>query len=81
VSYKGEVFVQGEWGSNALRFETADEASGYVRDLACRWTMVEDSRTVASDEPATDIWDSATGLRSIDKPESGARFPAYRVQL
>jgi hypothetical protein len=55
MSFKAEVITNtaGDWVSNRLRFNTLDEASEYVRDLAKRWTMVTDMRVVASSDPAT----------------------------
>jgi hypothetical protein len=39
------------WFSNALRFETYEEASAYVCDLACRWTLVRRGRVVEDSTP------------------------------
>lgn len=51
MSYKPEVFVQGSWSGNALRFATEQEAKQYAYDLMSRWMLVEDIRAVPSDEP------------------------------
>ncbi len=54
MSYKPEVLAAGDgdtWAGNALRFATAAEAEQYVSDLAMRWTAVNDTRVVVSDDP------------------------------
>ncbi len=52
-SYAPEVIADssGKWAGNALRFATAEEAEGYVLDLAFRWTQVRDTRVVPSQDP------------------------------
>ena len=46
--YRVEVIADdsGEWCSNALRFDTADEARAYALDLSSRWMQVRASSTV-----------------------------------
>lgn len=46
--YKVEVRVKGEttFAGNGLRFQTEDEATNYAKDLAGRWTAVEEYRVV-----------------------------------
>jgi hypothetical protein len=51
MSYKPQVFVQGEWAGNALVFATEPEAQVYGLDLMRRWTLVESYRTVESTDP------------------------------
>lgn len=51
VSWAPEVFVEGSWGGNALRFATKDEAERWGRALLMRWFVPTDSRAVESDEP------------------------------
>jgi hypothetical protein len=54
VSYVPEIVAYGEdgkWCASGLRFGTRLEAEAYVRDLACRWTLVIDTRVVESEEP------------------------------
>ena len=53
MSWKPEVYVDGAWNANALRFETEEEARTYAADLYRRWTLTSDFRAVESDEPAT----------------------------
>mgnify|MGYP001589554856 CR=1 FL=1 len=48
--YKVEVFVQGSWASNALVFDTIEQAQAYGTDLMARWMLVEDWRVVANQE-------------------------------
>jgi len=52
-SFKAEVQADssGTWASNALRFATTEEAEAYAEDLASRWTLVRETRVVASDDP------------------------------
>jgi hypothetical protein len=40
----------GDWGYNALRFATMDEAVAYARDLAGRWTAVREVAAHRSDD-------------------------------
>jgi hypothetical protein len=56
MSYAAEVTVYGsaKWCGNQLRFATAAEAEIYVQDLMMRWTAVQDTRVVPSDDPVTD---------------------------
>lgn len=46
----------GEWAGNSLVFETAEEAAGYVADLARRWILVRDTRVVPVDKPPNYRW-------------------------
>lgn len=78
MSFRPEVFVDGAWCGNALLFETREEAEKYCADLACRWTLVRETRAVERTEPATHEWSSIEGLGPIGGPK---RFPAFRVQL
>lgn len=56
-SWKTEVSTkhngQSGWAGNGLRFATQDEALVYVNDLAFRWTSVDDTRAIESDDPVT----------------------------
>lgn len=58
MSFRAEVIADnsGKWVGNGLTFATKAEATGYVSDLAFRWTGVRDSRTVEVDAPATHRW-------------------------
>lgn len=58
MSWKTEVIADssGVWAGNGLRFETKEEAEGYVADLAFRWTSVRETRAVTSDEPVNYRW-------------------------
>lgn len=47
------------WTSNALRFDTEDEAETYVLDLAWRWTALRGWRVVPSDWPQREAVDYA----------------------
>lgn len=50
ISFKPQVFVQGQWSNNAIRFATRAESDQYARDLMSRWTLVDTYRTVLSDD-------------------------------
>jgi hypothetical protein len=51
MSWKPEVFVDGKWCGNALRFESKEEAEQNGRDLLMRWFAPTDSRAVESNDP------------------------------
>jgi hypothetical protein len=50
MSYKPEVFVDGQWASNALAFRTEKEALISAHELMSRWLKVEDYRAVESEQ-------------------------------
>lgn len=52
MAFKAEVIADssGKWAGNALVFATEAEAEAYVLDLARRWTLVRETRTVSTDE-------------------------------
>ncbi len=52
MTFKPEVLVQGEWGKNALVFNTEEEALASAKDLFGRWMLCTDFRAVPSDLPA-----------------------------
>lgn len=58
-SFKGEVIADssGKWSGNALRFATEEEAGKYIRNLGLRWTLVEETRVVPSEDEVTHFWD------------------------
>lgn len=58
TSWKIEVLAHGEktWASNALRFATREEAEAYASDLFRRWTSVEGTRAVESDDAVGHAW-------------------------
>ena len=58
TSYKPEVRTFGEqsFHGNALRFATTEEAEAYVLDFMMRWTLVEETRATACDDPVTHAW-------------------------
>jgi hypothetical protein len=55
MSYKPEVQADssGTWAGNALRFATKEESDTYVTDLAIRWTLVRDTRSIEVNDPIT----------------------------
>ena len=54
MSWAPEVFVDGQWAGNALRFATEEEAAAYGRALLARWFVPTDSRAAPSDDPVSD---------------------------
>ena len=64
-SWKPEVFVDGKWASNGLRFRTRDEAERSGRELLTRWFVPTDSRATPSDDRPNyrlDLDDRPVGL-------------------
>jgi len=61
MSWRTQVYADGDWVGNALRFATEGEAHAYGRDLFLRWTMAKDVREVEVDEPPTHAWDFESG--------------------
>jgi hypothetical protein len=51
MSYAPEVFTDGQWAGNGLRFATREEAERWGRDLLMRWFVPTDSRAVESADP------------------------------
>lgn len=67
MSYKVEVLAYGEtkWVANALRFAAKEEAEAYSDDLFVRWTQVDKTRVVTSDEPVSHTYSDQTGLNPV----------------
>ncbi len=60
MGWKTEVFVQGEWASNAVVWPDEQSALSAGRDLMSRWLLVEDFRAVEVDEePNRPAWADA----------------------
>lgn len=51
ASWKPQVKVNGTWSSNALVFNTEEEAKNSACDLFKRWQLTTDYRAIVSDEP------------------------------
>lgn len=51
MSWKPEVFAEGEWCANGMAFETEAEAKHWADDLLMRWFVPTDARAVESDQP------------------------------
>ena len=66
MSWKPEVIADnsGKWSSNALRFETKEEAEANVRHLASRWIAVTDTRVTETDDPVNYRW-TLDGLEAL----------------
>jgi len=56
MSFKAEVKVGPDWGSNELRFAGYGEAEAYARDLFTRWTTPTAFRVVPADGPPTHVF-------------------------
>ena len=52
MSWRPEVFVDGQWAHNALIFETELEARLRALDLRSRWSLATGYRAFEVDEPA-----------------------------
>jgi hypothetical protein len=67
MSWKVEVIADGsgQWCGNQLRFASEAEADAYGYDLACRWTLVRNIRSVESDDPVNQTWHPDLGLGPI----------------
>ena len=50
ASWKPEVFVDGKWSANGLRFATKEEAETNAKDLFTRWFACEGSRATESED-------------------------------
>lgn len=60
-SWKPEVFVDGKWASNALRFATKAEAEASVNELLSRWFVPSDGRATESEDPVNYRFDFSEG--------------------
>ena len=49
-SWAPEVFVEGKWTGNGLRFATKDEAERWGNGLLTRWFVPSDNRAVESED-------------------------------
>jgi hypothetical protein len=70
-SWAPEVFVEGRWSRNSLRFATKAEAAASALNLFMRWTLTSDSRATEADEPVNSTWDNEAGLRMHQTPAAG----------
>ena len=61
MSFKTEVLVDDKWCSNALRFDTKEEAEASGKELLSRWFVPVDSRGVESNDPVTYLFNFQTG--------------------
>lgn len=73
MSYKAWMTFRNEKAaSNALAFETEEEARRYADDLLSRWTMPTGYEIRESDEPVNYRWLEGGGLQRI--------APAFEVE-
>lgn len=55
-SWAPEVFLEGKWSRNALRFATEKEAADNAFALLMRWFVPTDSRAAPADEEPNYTW-------------------------
>jgi len=60
MSWMSEIFAEGEWVGNGLRFATEREALNSGCELASRWWVVEDYRATPSTDPVNYRFDAET---------------------
>lgn len=53
TSWAPQVFVDGEWVSNGLRFATEAEADQWAHALLLRWFVPTDARAIPTSDPVT----------------------------
>tara|TARA_Y100000310_G_C20622966_1_gene784328 strand:+ start:316 stop:522 length:207 start_codon:yes stop_codon:yes gene_type:complete len=58
TSFIAQVKTPGDtdWVGNGLRFGTKGQAESYIKDLAWRWTAVQETRVAPSDDEPTHIF-------------------------
>ena len=56
-SWAPEVFVEGQWAGNGVRFATKEEAEAWGRDRLMRWFVPTDSRAVESSDYPNYRWE------------------------
>lgn len=67
MSWKGEILSEGEWVQNMRAYATEPEAKAEVEHLQMVFMLVEDIRTVTSDQPVNYRWEDGHAIR-LDKP-------------
>ncbi len=66
VSWAPEVWVEGKWTRNQLRFSSEVEARSYAYNLYNRWTLPTDYRATPADEPVNYRWHPDLGLIAVE---------------
>jgi hypothetical protein len=56
MSWRPQFKVHGEWGGNAQRFATKEEAEASAKARYSVWTMPSDWRAIESDDPVNYAW-------------------------
>lgn len=70
MSWKPEVQAgDNTWTPNGLRFETKEESDAYAAQLARRWLLVTDKRSVECEDPVNAEFDIATEKLFLKKEE------------
>ena len=70
----------GKWYSNALAFETKEEAEQYAIDLMKRWFAVHETRAIESDKPVTYIW-LDNERRLVNLAEKHSHVPPIKISI
>lgn len=78
MSWKPEVFVDGQWAGNAVRFATKEEAEASGRELLSRWWVPSDSRATESEDPVNYRFDFATDRAVSLCSEGGCGLDAVK---
>jgi hypothetical protein len=59
---------EGTWATNALEFDTPEQATLYARDLYSRWTMVDKLRIVPVSHPKREPYEPGSDDPSLLEP-------------
>jgi hypothetical protein len=51
MSWKPELYAEGEWCGNNMAFQTKEEAERWAVGLLARWILVSDARAIESNQP------------------------------
>lgn len=69
MSWQCEIFAEGEWVGNGLRFATEQEALNSGSELMSRWWVARDCRAVLTNDPVNYRFDTETWRNvRLDKP-------------
>lgn len=71
ATWKPQVKVNGTWSSNALVFDTQDEAERSALALFTRWHLCDDHRAIVSDEPVNYAYSKDGRLIQLEQLAAG----------
>jgi hypothetical protein len=65
-----EILAIGErtWATNALEFDTPEQATLYARDLSSRWTLAEKMRIVPVSHPKRELYEDGSDDPALLEP-------------